>query len=180
MKLQSGRYQGLKQRFSPHFSSRPQAEVSLLVIHNISLPAGEFLTPFVDHLFMGCIDTGAHQTFDTLLGLKVSAHFFINRLGIVTQYVATDQSAWHAGVSNFKGREGCNDYSLGIEMEGTDDESYTLMQYCALGVLTRQLMNDYPLITKDRIVGHCDIAPGRKTDPGSAFDWSGFKSSLKG
>ncbi len=182
MILVEGRYQGLIQRMSSHCSERPCGEVSLLVIHNISLPAGEFLTDFVDDLFMGNIDTKAHKSFDDLVGLRVAAHFFINRLGVVRQYVPTTKAAWHAGVSQFAGREQCNDFSVGIELEGADDTPYTSAQYLSLSCLARQLIRDYPAIMpknrpKNRptnIVGHCDIAPGRKTDPGLAFDWPRF------
>ncbi|MCY4043766.1 MAG: 1,6-anhydro-N-acetylmuramyl-L-alanine amidase AmpD [Cellvibrionales bacterium] len=175
--LKNGRYNDYHQRQSPH--AEPMLEpVSLLVIHNISLPAGQFLTPFVDDLFMGCIDCTAHESFMDLQGLKVAAHFFINREGRVTQYVGIDQVAWHAGLSSFNGREGCNAFSLGVEMEGCDDVPYEDLQYTALIQLTKRLFTDCPMLTKERIQGHSDIAPGRKTDPGQAFDWQRYLSAL--
>ncbi|MBD1581750.1 1,6-anhydro-N-acetylmuramyl-L-alanine amidase AmpD [Pseudoalteromonas sp. S16_S37] len=162
------------------YNDRPeQEEISLLVIHNISLPAGQFGTPYVDALFCGTLDCSAHPSFVDLEGLKVSAHCFIKRDGRVLQYVPFSKRAWHAGVSSFAGREHCNDFSIGIELEGTDDCAYSEAQYNQLAAITTQLMQAYPAITKQRIVGHCDIAPGRKTDPGDAFQWSQFFNQLK-
>ncbi|MBR9729122.1 1,6-anhydro-N-acetylmuramyl-L-alanine amidase AmpD [Shewanella intestini] len=163
---------------SPHFNSRPHNEVSLLVIHNISLPAGCFGLAHIDQLFQGCLDVNAHASFKDLEGLTVSAHFLIRRDGNITQYVSCDDRAWHAGVSQFEGRENCNDFAIGIELEGTDTLDYTDQQYTALTSLTKQVTLQYPLITLDRIVGHCDIAPGRKTDPGASFNWHRYKQSL--
>ncbi|WP_394129299.1 1,6-anhydro-N-acetylmuramyl-L-alanine amidase AmpD [Shewanella maritima] len=163
---------------SPHFNQRPDNEVSLLVIHNISLPAGCFGLPYIDDLFKGCIDVSADPSFKELEGLTVSAHFLINREGAVTQYVSCDDRAWHAGVSQFESRENCNDFAIGIELEGTDDIAYTDEQYLSLTRLTQQLMLQYPMISLDRITGHCDIAPGRKTDPGDSFDWQRYRQSL--
>lgn len=167
------------QRPCTHFDERPQGDViSLLVIHNISLPAGQFATPFVDDLFMGNIDCQAHPSFTDLAGLRVSAHCFIKRTGEVIQYVPFSKRAWHGGKSSFAGRENCNDFSIGIELEGTDTSGYTQMQYNALQSLTKLLMNKYPAINKARIVGHSDIAPGRKTDPGDSFDWQHYFAAL--
>ncbi|QBF83253.1 1,6-anhydro-N-acetylmuramyl-L-alanine amidase AmpD [Shewanella maritima] len=166
------------QCLSPHFNQRPQAEVSLLVIHNISLPAGCFGLPYIDDLFKGCIDVSADPSFKDLQGLTVSAHFLIRRDGSLTQYVSCDDRAWHAGVSNFHGRENCNDFAIGIELEGTDDVAYTDKQYQQLVSLTQQIQLQYPMISLDRIVGHCDIAPGRKTDPGDSFDWQRYRQDL--
>ncbi|WP_339339406.1 1,6-anhydro-N-acetylmuramyl-L-alanine amidase AmpD [uncultured Oceanicoccus sp.] len=162
-----------------NFNARPAGvEISLLVIHNISLPAGEFGGDFIEQLFTNCLDCDAHADFNDLRDLTVSSHCLINRAGEITQFVPFNQRAWHAGDSSFQGRSNCNDFSIGIELEGTDNCPYTALQYQALQQLTRQIMTDYPAITIDRIVGHCDIAPGRKTDPGSAFDWSFFKGLL--
>ena len=164
---------------SVNFNARPKgAGISLLVIHNISLPAGEFGGDCIEKLFTNCLDCNAHPDFDQLRGLEVSSHCLINRAGEITQFVPLNQRAWHAGESSFQGRSNCNDFSIGIELEGTDNYPYTALQYQALRELTRQIMADYPAITVDRIVGHCDIAPGRKTDPGAAFDWSFFKGLL--
>ena len=165
---------------SPNCDCRPQdVEISLLVIHNISLPAGQFNTPYVEQLFSNALDCSAHPSFIDLDGLKVSAHVFINRLGQLVQFVPFNKRAWHAGVSSFNGVGNCNDYSIGIELEGTDDIAYTEAQYQRLADITRQVMGRYPAITTDRIVGHCDIAPERKTDPGSAFDWNYFYQCLE-
>lgn len=174
-----GKLVGVLQRACSHCDARPLNEViSLLVIHNISLPAGEFDTKYVDDLFMGAIDSQAHPSFIDLDGLRVSAHCFIKRTGEIVQYVPFSQRAWHAGQSEFLGREQCNDFSIGVELEGTDTSGYTQMQYNTLQSLTKLLMNKYPAINKTRIVGHCDIAPGRKTDPGESFDWQHFFAEL--
>ncbi|WP_240224542.1 1,6-anhydro-N-acetylmuramyl-L-alanine amidase AmpD [Rheinheimera hassiensis] len=171
-------------RPSPHCDARPDAEsISLLVIHNISLPAGQFAAApeqsYVDALFMGNLDCSAHSSFAGLQGLKVSAHCVIWRDGRIFNYVPFSQRAWHAGVSQFDGRERCNDFSIGIELEGTDNLPYTEQQYQSLITLTYFLMQQHPAITPDRIVGHCDIAPGRKTDPGIAFDWMRYRNDIK-
>lgn len=164
---------------SPHFNHRPSGcEVSLLVIHNISLPPGKFGASYIDDLFLGCIDCDADPFFKQLEGLEVSAHFMINRQGEITQYVSTDERAWHAGVSEFANVSNCNDYSIGIELEGTDTTPFSEQQYHSLVELTQLIQQAYPKITGERIVGHSDIAPGRKTDPGVAFDWQRFKTAL--
>lgn len=163
---------------SMFFNERPDTPVSVLVIHNISLPAGCFGTGYVHDLFLGRLDCALHESFSGLLGLEVSAHFFITRQGEVVQFVSVDKRAWHAGQSSFHGRPNVNDFSVGIELEGTDDIPYTDAQYMAIKGLTIDLMREYP-ITPDAIVGHADIAPGRKTDPGRSFDWSRYRNSLK-
>ena len=163
---------------SPNCSSREKDEISLLVIHNISLPPGEFGGGYVEKFFQNILDPQAHPYFDEIKELKVSSHLFIDRDGSITQFVLFDKKAWHAGVSNFNGRENCNEFSIGIELEGTDELEYTQQQYDSLVEVSRELMVLYPLITKDNIVGHCDIAPGRKTDPGKAFDWDLYRSRL--
>ncbi|WP_342343079.1 1,6-anhydro-N-acetylmuramyl-L-alanine amidase AmpD [Shewanella salipaludis] len=165
---------------SPHFNARPEAEVSLLVIHNISLPAGCFGLPYIDALFQGCLDVQADASFACLADLQVSAHFLIRRDGEIVQYVSCDDRAWHAGLSSFQGRENCNDFAIGIELEGTDELAYTEQQYLQLDRLTRQLLQEYPLLSPERIVGHSDIAPGRKTDPGASFDWHRYLGGLAG
>ncbi|MBZ4677935.1 MAG: N-acetylmuramoyl-L-alanine amidase [Shewanella sp.] len=149
-----------------------------MVIHNISLPAGCFGLPYIEQLFLGTLDTEADPSFAELKGLEVSAHFLIRRDGELRQYVSVDQRAWHAGVSNFAGRSGCNDFAVGIELEGTDDSGFTEAQYHKLITLSQSLRLAYPDITKERIVGHSDIAPGRKTDPGPGFDWQRYLQAL--
>jgi AmpD protein len=164
---------------SPYFNHRPAGcEVELLVIHCISLPPGEFGGRYIEHFFCGTLDTSLHPYFETIADLKVSSHFLIDRNGQLVQFVDCSERAWHAGVSSWQGRENCNDFSIGIELEGTDTLAYTEAQYSALVTLTRWLQGHYPKITDDHIVGHCDIAPDRKTDPGPAFDWNYFYSLL--
>ena len=164
---------------SPNFGKRPNgAAIDLLVIHNISLPAGQFGGPHIRALFCNCLDCDAHPDFASLRGLRVSAHLLIDRQGRACQFVSFLDRAWHAGVSHFQGRDNCNDFSIGIELEGSDDIPYTHAQYCTLLGVTKTLQSYYPLITSERIVGHSDIAPGRKTDPGAAFDWRYYKKQL--
>lgn len=174
----SGWCQGISHCPSPNFNWRPQGEVSLLVIHNISLPPGQFGTGKVQEFFQNRLNPDEHPYFDGIRDLKVSAHFLIERDGAVTQFVSCNERAWHAGVSLFEGRENCNDFSVGIELEGTDDQPFTEPQYAALTALVVQLRFAYPAITPERICGHSDIAPGRKTDPGPAFDWARLRAAL--
>jgi len=164
---------------SPNVNQRPSGQsVSLLVIHNISLPPGEFGNGCVQALFTNTLDPSQHPYFQTIAELKVSAHLFIERTGDLTQFVDFGERAWHAGVSAFHGIANCNDYSIGIELEGCDDIAYTDAQYDALAKVTRQILAAYPAITPERIVGHNQIAPERKTDPGEAFDWNRFHTLL--
>ena len=164
---------------SPHFNSRPaNCEINLLVIHNISLPPGQFGGPFIEDLFTGNLDKEVHPFFEEIHQLQVSAHFLIRRDGKVIQFVPIQDRAWHAGLSSFQGQGNCNDNSIGIELEGTDDIPYSEAQYSALIELSEAIVEACPGITLGRIVGHQDIAPGRKTDPGSAFDWALFRSRL--
>jgi AmpD protein len=163
---------GVTRAPSPNHDRRPpQTAVSLLVIHNISLPPGQFGGPHVHGLFCNQLDYDAHPWLQRLRGLHVSAHFFVRRDGCIVQFVSTDDRAWHAGVSSFEGRERCNDFSIGIELEGTDLLPYTDAQYAALARLTPALTARYPLRA---VRGHCHIAPVRKTDPGPAFEWVRF------
>ncbi len=157
---------------SPNQDARPDGvAVDLLVIHNISLPPGEFGGPWIDDLFHNRLTPETHPYFAEIADLKVSAHLLIRRDGELTQHVPFTHRAWHAGQSSFEGRERCNDFSIGIELEGTDDLPYTQEQYQTLANAIRSIIEEYPAITASRIVGHSDIAPGRKTDPGPAFDW---------
>jgi len=164
---------------SPNYNMRPLAEISLLVIHNISLPPGQFGSGKVQEFFCNRLDPQAHPYFATIVSLQVSAHFLIERDGKVIQFVSCQDRAWHAGQSCFNERDNCNDFSLGIELEGTDDQPYSDHQYAALSDLVRALQAGYPQLTCERICGHSDIAPGRKTDPGPAFDWARLFSSLQ-
>lgn len=161
------------------WDERPdERDISLLVIHNISLPPGEFGTSGIRHLFTGCLDKKAHPFYEEIAHLRVSAHCVIYRDGLIEQYVPFTGRAWHAGVSSFQGRNRCNDYAIGIELEGTDDLPFTDAQYASLTRLSKYLLAHYPLITCGRIIGHNDIAPGRKTDPGPYFDWARYRQSL--
>jgi N-acetyl-anhydromuramoyl-L-alanine amidase len=164
---------GVKQVLSPFFDERPVGIVpDLIVLHGISLPPGEFGGPWVARLFTGNLPGHAHPSFLERASLRVSAHLLIRRGGEVEQFVSFNDRSWHAGKSVWRGREACNDYSIGIECEGTDDVPYEAAQYAALRKLLPLLLEAYPAITPDRIVGHSDVAPGRKTDPGASFDWS--------
>ncbi len=171
-------------RPSPHFNDRPAGErISLLVIHNISLPAGCFATApqqgsYIDALFCGTLDCSADPSFESLQGSKVAAHCVIWRDGTIFQYVPFAKRAWHAGLSEFAGRANCNDFSIGIELEGCDNLPYTEAQYKSLIALSQFLLTHYQDLSPERIVGHCDIAPGRKTDPGPAFDWLAYRAAL--
>ncbi|WP_247741769.1 1,6-anhydro-N-acetylmuramyl-L-alanine amidase AmpD [Endozoicomonas sp. G2_1] len=168
----------VEKQYSSHFDQRPEGtNIDLLVIHNISLPPGQFGGPYITDLFMGRLDPSQDSFFEGIYQLRVSAHCLIRRDGEIIQYVNFDQRAWHAGVSKYRGKERCNDFSIGIELEGTDNIPYTKQQYQQLVSLVIKLRETYPLI-KDNIVGHCDIAPGRKTDPGPSFDWQYFNQLL--
>jgi AmpD protein len=163
---------GVNQVLSPFFDERPSGvQPDLIVLHGISLPPGEFGGPWVARLFTGNLPADAHPEFRERAGLRVSAHLLVRRDGEVLQFVPLSARAWHAGRSSWQGREACNDYSIGIECEGADDVPYTEAQYARLSELLPMLLAAYPAITRDRIVGHSDVAPGRKTDPGPSFDW---------
>ncbi len=164
---------------SPNCDDRPRnVDIDLLVIHNISLPAGHFGGPYIEQLFTNCLSAESHESFDVIAPLQVSAHLLIRRDGTIIQFVPFYRRAWHAGVSNWQGREACNDFSIGIELEGADDIPYEGIQYQRLAAVTRTLMSCYLKLTPRTITGHSDIAPGRKTDPGKAFDWNYYTSLL--
>ena len=176
----NGWIQKVEHQLSPFFSPRkPKENINLLVIHNISLPAGSFGNNHITELFLGKLDANAHSSFCDLNGLEVSAHCLIKRDGKIIQYVSFNNKAWHAGVSCFNERDKCNDFSIGIELEGTDNIPYEEAQYQQLALLAASLQNNYPQITNENIVGHCDIAPIRKTDPGKVFNWSHFRELLQ-
>lgn len=164
---------------SPNFNHRPQCDdISLLVIHCISLPPGEFGGDAIERFFTNQLDPAEHPYFETIAALTVSAHVLIGRDGQITQFVSFDERAWHAGKSAFDTRENCNDFSIGIELEGTDTGCYTDAQYASLIDITRALLTRYPAITPERIVAHSAIAPVRKTDPGPGFDWDRYLAAL--
>ena len=171
-----GRVDAARYIASPNCDERPPGEaITLLVIHSISLPPGEFGGDAILRLFTNDLDCAAHPYYRSLAGIKVSAHFLIRRTGELLQFVPCTRRAWHAGVSAWRGRSGCNDYSIGVELEGADDMPFAEPQYRVLAELARGLRASHPIVD---IVGHCDIAPVRKTDPGPSFDWARFRNSI--
>ena len=164
---------------SPHFTPGRRSQVELVVIHAISLPQGQFGTGYVMDLFMGRLDPQAHPSFRELEGLKVSCHFFVERTGQIHQFVDPRDTAWHAGMSEFLGRTDCNDFSIGIELEGAYGVPFTEEQYSSLELLLRALVASYPLITSSRVVGHEHISPGRKWDPGPSFSWERVRAWME-
>ena len=179
----TGLLAGVRQVLSPHFDARPGNVVAeLIVVHGISLPPGEFGGGWIDKLFTGNLPGDAHPYFAQIVGpgRRVSAHAMIRRDGLVTQYVPFGARAWHAGPSEYRGRAACNDFSIGIELEGADDVPYTDAQYESLTQVVGALLAAYPLLSAQHIAGHSDIAPGRKTDPGAVFDWARFRGMVAG
>jgi len=173
MNIQNHWCNSAKHIASPNHDNRPdEKDISLIVIHCISLPQGQYQTPYIDQLFTNQLQASEHPSFQEIHQLKVSSHLLIDRLGNITQYVPFNKRAWHAGLSNYLGREKCNDFSIGIELEGTDNSSYTSEQYAQLNRVIFCLQQHYPAILKHNITAHSDIAPNRKTDPGKYFDWS--------
>lgn len=169
----SGLMRGVRQIASPNCDSRPcGAAPELIVVHGISLPPGEFGGPWIDRLFTNTLPADVHPYFAEVATLRVSSHLSIRRDGTLTQYVKFTDRAWHAGQSSYDGREACNDFSIGVELEGTDTLPYDPLQYRALADAVAALCAAYPTLAPARLVGHSDIAPGRKTDPGPAFDWA--------
>lgn len=161
---------------SPHHDDRPNgAPIDMVVVHGISLPPGQFGSSAVQDFFCGKLDFASHPTFADIAALRVSAHLFIRRTGEIIQFVPFTKRAWHAGESSFQGKTRCNDFSIGIELEGTDEVDYEAAQYHSLGQVVQLLQQAYPAITADRVVGHVHIAPGRKTDPGPFFNWDYLK-----
>lgn len=175
----TGRLPGARWCPSPNFGPRPEgADITLLVVHNISLPPGQFGGPHIERFFQNCLEPTDHPYFETIADMQVSAHALIRRNGAIVQFVSCLDRAWHAGRSCFQGQEECNDFSIGIELEGADDVPYTAEQYDTLASLAALISRAWPGISRERMAGHCDIAPGRKTDPGEAFDWSRFYELL--
>ena len=167
-----------RQVTSPNCDERPIDEISLVVIHCISLPAGHFGTRYVEALFCNDLDCVEHPDFADLMDLRVSSHLFVRRNGEVIQFVPFEKRAWHAGQSTFNQRSQCNDFSVGIELEGIDTGQFTDVQYRLLGEICREMQSKW-MLEDNFFVGHSDIAPGRKTDPGSGFDWQRFRQSLQ-
>jgi AmpD protein len=176
----TGLLNGARQVLSPHCDARPAGTVpELLVVHGISLPPGEFGGPWIDRLFTGTLPPEAHPYFREIAAGRVSAHALVRRDGAIVQYVPFGERAWHAGTSQYRGRSACNDFSVGVELEGTDDTPYSESQYQQLAALAAALLASYASLSAEAIVGHSDIAPGRKTDPGAAFDWPLFRALLR-
>ena len=172
MIIEQHRLTNAKQIPSPNYDDRPNPiDISLLVIHCISLPPGEFDNPYINQLFCNVLDPDAHPYFKEIHQLTVSAHLLIKRDGSCIQYVPFNKRAWHAGKSSYQGKERCNDFSIGIELEGTESIPYTEAQYIQLAEVIDSLLKAYPNLSKQQITGHSDIAPGRKNDPGASFDW---------
>ena len=175
----TGLLRAVRQVLSPHCDQRPSGMApELIVVHGISLPPGEFGGPWIEQLFTGGLDPDAHPYFATIAGLRVSAHLLVRRDGEPVQFVPLGLRAWHAGVSNWHGRPACNDFSIGIEMEGTDAGLYEAAQYRTLSALIAALCQGYPTLARERVVGHSEIAPGRKSDPGPAFEWQLLRELL--
>ena len=175
----TGLLAGVRQVLSPFCSARPAHVVpELLIVHGISLPPGEFGGPWIDRLFTGNLPAAAHPSFAERASLKVSAHVLIGRDGELTQYVPFGERAWHAGASQYRGRSDCNDFSIGLELEGTDTVPYTDAQYSALAALAAALIGAYGSLAAEHIVGHSDVAPGRKSDPGEVFDWRRLRAAV--
>jgi N-acetyl-anhydromuramoyl-L-alanine amidase len=170
--LETGLMRGARQVASPNYDARPAGvEADLMVIHGISLPPGEFGGPWIERLFTNTLPAEVHPYFAEVAPLRVSSHVVVQRDGALTQYVSFADRAWHAGQSNYQGRAACNDFSVGVELEGSDSLPYEATQYEALAAVVAALCAAYPRLSADRLVGHSDISPGRKTDPGPAFDW---------
>jgi len=175
----SGQLVPARQVDSPNCDDRPAGQApELIVLHGISLPPGEFGGPWIEALFTNQLDPRAHPYFETIAGLRVSSHLLVRRDGEIVQFVPFQRRAWHAGASQWRGRERCNDYSIGIELEGTDASSYAPAQYQSLSGAIAALCRAYPVLSAGRVVGHSDVAPGRKTDPGIAFDWPLLRTLL--
>ncbi|MES1195461.1 MAG: 1,6-anhydro-N-acetylmuramyl-L-alanine amidase AmpD [Steroidobacter sp.] len=169
----------VRQVSSPNADDRPAGmQPDLIIVHGISLPPGEYGGPWIDQLFTNLLPAGPHPYFKQIEGLKVSTHVLIRRDGELVQYVSFDKRAWHAGVSNYQGRERCNDFSIGIELEGTDELPYEAVQYRQLANLIVSLCRHYPSLSTAHVVGHSDVAPGRKTDPGESFDWPRLRAMI--
>ena len=163
---------------TPNYNERPTADINMLVVHNISLPPEQFGGSYIEDFFCNQLDCSVHPYFETIKDLQVSAHLLIRRDGSVVQFVPFDKRAWHAGRSEFKGQVECNDFSIGIELEGSAHINYDKRQYEVLAQVTELLLQAYPAMNPERIVGHSDIAPGRKTDPGASFDWPKYKNLI--
>jgi N-acetyl-anhydromuramoyl-L-alanine amidase len=178
--VSTGLLEPARQVASPNHDPRPDGTMAeLILVHGISLPPGEYGGPWIDRLFTNSLPSHVHPYFATVANLKVSSHLLIRRDGEVVQYVPFHRRAWHAGASSYLGRERCNDYSIGIELEGCDEAAYEPVQYARLTDVIVTLCAAYPALSCDRIAGHSDVSPGRKTDPGAAFDWPRLRAMIR-
>jgi AmpD protein len=169
----------VRQVLTPHYDARPAGAVpDLIIVHGISLPPAQFGGPWIDRLFTGSLPPEVHPFFAAMAVGRVSAHALVRRDGEIVQYVPFGERAWHAGRSEYLGRAACNDFSVGIELEGTDETPYEAVQYESLAALIRALLAAYPTLSRERVVGHSDVAPGRKTDPGASFDWEKLRAAI--
>lgn len=179
MEIRDHRLVGVRQCPSPNCDARPDGvAIELVVVHGISLPPGRFGAEDVEALFCNRLDASGRPDYASLDGVRVSSHLLVHRTGACVQFVPFHLRAWHAGVSSWRGREGCNDFSVGIELEGTDEAAYTDAQYSVVGSVIKSLRGTYGAIAEDAVVGHSDVAPGRKTDPGPAFDWARLGAAI--
>ena len=180
MRIENSLLDVARQHPSPNYDDRPdETDIDLIVVHGISLPPADFGGPWIDQLFTNTLDPEQHAYFREIHDQRVSSHLLIRRDGEIIQYVPFDKRAWHAGESSFAGRPMCNDYAIGIELEGTDDIPYEAIQYENLADVIACIMSAYPSISLGRVTGHCDVSPGRKTDPGELFDWHRLYALLK-
>lgn len=179
MSIRQGLFKNIQYTPSPNKNERPNSnDIRLIIIHCISLPPEQFGGCYIDDFFLNKLDPSQHPYFEEICDLKVSSHLLIRRDGNITQFVPFHERAWHAGASRYKEEENCNDFSIGIELEGTDDIPYTNAQYDALARCCNILIETYPMLSSETIVGHCDVAPDRKTDPGESFDWEKIQRLL--
>tara|TARA_B100001057_G_scaffold182163_1_gene182889 strand:+ start:703 stop:1242 length:540 start_codon:yes stop_codon:yes gene_type:complete len=179
MEIENHIFKNLQFLKSPNFNDRPnQEEIRLIIIHSISLPPKKYGKKYVEDFFLNKLAISDDKYFEEIKDLKVSSHLYIKRDGEAIQFVPLNKRAWHAGESSYNGVEDCNNYSIGIELEGSDDDSYSDEQYRVLIDVTNEIMNKYPSIKKDSILGHSDVSPGRKSDPGNRFDWNRFLGAL--
>ena len=178
--VKTGLALAVRQVLTHHYDARPAGTTpDLIIVHGISLPPAQFGGPWIDRLFTGSLPPEVHPFFAALAIGRVSAHALIRRDGQIVQYVPFGERAWHAGRSEYRGRAACNDFSIGIEVEGTDDMPYEAAQYDSLAALIRALLATYPTLSREHVVGHSDVAPGRKTDPGASFDWDSLRAAIR-
>ena len=179
MEIENHIFKNIKFVNSPNFNERPEnTKISLIVIHSISLPPNVYGNNYVENFFMNKLIISDHDYFQEIEDMRVSSHLYIKRTGEIIQFVPLNMRAWHAGESSYKGIKDCNNYSIGIELEGTDCDVYSNEQYESLIKISRLIIKNYPVINKDNIVGHSDISPGRKTDPGNKFEWGRYLDAL--